>query len=448
MLNGHRRHTMLRAAGPAAATARTASARWDRMRPRTGTSTVIVPTQYGCLFKTTLPPHGTAPSTTMAVKVSHTRSAEAKRAVGNRIGCDDVNLEAKLLGRLADPDYSHPNLTYLHPRHQEVIAAPGTSVLVTPFFTGGSLWDAQGGSGAPALLSRTDVVEIVRGVAAGLHHLHTRLGYAHLDLSPDNVMLHRLEGGGVTCAVVIDLGCAVSLRACRRPMTATGKRLYRAPELVTPQSWNDDPRVADVFSLGFMFLELLVGRARAEELRKGGKRQMIEELEQRHRERCSADTAKLVVDMISLYACDRPSMKDVLARLPPRTLATAPAAAAGDSSHEARTDGEHTKGGNTDGMDVMAATDPSTLGPSLSEAPPPPVECGDMRGDLNTLNAIGDDGQGSHHRTEGEGGGTGPDAHAKRGRSVEEAVLRIGGVTCGGSEGVATPSAAKRRRCE
>ena len=430
MLNGHRRHTMLRAAGPAAATARTASARWDRMRPRTGTSTVIAPTQYGCLFKTTLPPHGTAPSTTMAVKVSHTRSAEAKRAVGNRIGCDDVNLEAKLLGRLADPDYSHPNLTYLHPRHQEVIAAPGTSVLVTPFFTGGSLWDAQCGSGAPALLSRTDVVEIVRGVAAGLHHLHTRLGYAHLDLSPDNVMLHRLEGGGVTCAVVIDLGCAVSLRACRRPMTATGKRLYRAPELVTPQSWNDDPRVADVFSLGFMFLELLVGRARAEELRKGGKRQMIEELEQRHRERCSADTAKLVVDMISLYACDRPSMKDVLPRLPPRTLATAPAAAAGDSSHEARMDGEHTKGGNTDGMDVMAATDPSTLGPSLSEAPPPPVECGDTRGDLN---ALVDD---LNHHTEGERGGTGPDAHAKRGRSV---VLPIGGVNGG---------AAKRRRRE
>ena len=193
---------MLSAAAIATATASAASARctsWDRMRPRTGTSTFIAPTQYGCMLKTTLPPHGTAPSTTMAVKVSHTRSAEAKRAVGNRIGCDDVNLEAKLLGRLADPDYSHPNLTYLHPRHQEVIAAPGTSVLVTPFFTGGSLWDAQGGSGAPALLSRTDVVEIVRGVAAGVHHLHTRLGYAHLDLSPDNVMWRWSSTGAVQC---------------------------------------------------------------------------------------------------------------------------------------------------------------------------------------------------------------------------------------------------------
>ena len=245
-------------------------------------------------------------------------------------------------------------------------------------------------------------------------------------------------------AVVIDWGCAMSLRACRRPETAMGKEYLSCARARHPQSWNGNPRVADVFSLGFIFLELLVGR----ELDPAGKRQMIEELEQRHRERCSADTAKLVVDMISLYACDRPSMKDVLARLPPRTLATAPAAAAGDSSHEARMDGEHTKGGNTDGMDVMAATDPSTLGPSLSEAPPPPVECGDMRGDLNTLNAIGDDGQGSHHRTEGEGGGTGPDAHAKRGRSVEEAVLRIGGVACGGSDDVATPSAAKRRRRE
>ena len=421
---------MLSAAAIATATASAASARctsWDRMRPRTGTSTFIAPTQYGCMLKTTLPPHGTAPSTTAAVKVSLTVRAATRRACDGRVGCDDVNMEAYLLRRLADPDNSHPNLTYLHPRHQEVIAAPGTSVLVTPFFTGGSLWDAQGGSGTHALLPRTDVMEIVRGVAAGIHHLHTKLGYAHLDLSPDNVMLH---GGGVKCAVVIDLGCAMSLRAYRRPATVTAKEFYRAPELVTPQSLNDDPRVADVFSLGFMFLELLVGRARAEELRKGGKRQMIEELEQRHRERCSADTAKLVVDMISLYACDRPSMKDVLPRLPPRTLATAPAAAAGDSSHEARMDGEHTKGGNTDGMDVMAATDPSTLGPSLSEAPPPPVECGDTRGDLN---ALVDD---LNHHTEGERGGTGPDAHAKRGRSV---VLPIGGVNGG---------AAKRRRRE
>ena len=47
------------------------------------------------------------------------------------------------------------------------------------------------------------------------------------------------------------------------------------------------------------------------------------------------------------------------------------------SSHEARAGGEHILGGNTDGMDVMAATDPSTpdnKGPLLNELPPPPVE--------------------------------------------------------------------------
>ena len=155
----------------------------------------------------TLAPHDTAPSTTVAVKVSHTVRAATRHACDGRVVCDDVNLEAKLLGWLADPDYSHPNLTHLHLRHQEVIAASG---LVTPFFTGGSLRDAQGGSGAPALLSRTDVVEIVRGVAAGVHHLHTRLGYAHLDLSPDNVMWRWSSTGAVQCRSVPAAGLRLS----------------------------------------------------------------------------------------------------------------------------------------------------------------------------------------------------------------------------------------------
>ena len=225
---------MLSAAAIATATASAASARctsWDRMRPRTGTSTFIAPTQYGCMLKTTLPPHGTAPSTTAAVKVSLTVRAATRRACDGRVGCDDVNMEAYLLRRLADPDNSHPNLTYLHPRHQEVIAAPGTSVLVTPFFTGGSLWDAQCGSGAPALLSRTDVVEIVRGVAAGLHHLHTRLGYAHLDLSPDNVMWRWSSTGAVQCHSVPAAGL-------RPPWE---RSTYRAPELVTPNRGTATP---------------------------------------------------------------------------------------------------------------------------------------------------------------------------------------------------------------
>ena len=51
MLNGHRSHTMMRAAMTATATSTAASARyasWDRMRPRIGTSTVIADTQHGC----------------------------------------------------------------------------------------------------------------------------------------------------------------------------------------------------------------------------------------------------------------------------------------------------------------------------------------------------------------------------------------------------------------
>ena len=235
----------------------------------------------------------------------------------------------------------------------------------------------------------------------------------------------------------------MSLRACRRPETVT---LRLSPRARHPQSWNGNPRVADVFSLGFIFLELLVGR----ELDPAGKRQMIAALVLGEcGERCSADTAKLVADMIRPFACYRPSVESVLARLPPRTLATAPASSTPAATKRARAESTS-----------WAATQMAwTLW--LQQTRPRPTtrgHCstnsrhrrwsGSTRDDLDTLNAIGDDGQGSHHRTRGEGGGTGPDAHAKRGRSVEEAVLRIGGVTCGGSEGVATPSAAKRRRCE
>jgi hypothetical protein len=102
---------------------------------------------------------------------------------------------------------------------------------------------------------------LLRRLAAGLAAAHAR-GVIHRDLKPSNVML---AGGDVGAPVIVDFGVARVLGDARdrRDATATGDQVgtlrYMAPEQIR-HARTVDAR-ADVFSLGCILYESLVGRA-------------------------------------------------------------------------------------------------------------------------------------------------------------------------------------------
>lgn len=95
-------------------------------------------------------------------------------------------------------------------------------------------------------------VEVGADVAEALEAAH-RIGVVHLDIKPDNVMLTRAG------AKVLDFGIAAL--AGRQPFAGNGLRVgtptYSAPE--RRHGGSADP-AADVFSLGVLLYECLVGR--------------------------------------------------------------------------------------------------------------------------------------------------------------------------------------------
>jgi serine/threonine protein kinase len=95
-------------------------------------------------------------------------------------------------------------------------------------------------------------VEVGADVADALEAAH-RIGVVHLDIKPDNVMITRAG------AKVLDFGIAAL--AGRQPFAGSGLRVgtptYSAPE--RRHDSNADP-AADVFSLGVLLYECLVGR--------------------------------------------------------------------------------------------------------------------------------------------------------------------------------------------
>ena len=124
--------------------------------------------------------------------------------------------------------------------------------LVLRWYRGGSLRRRM--SGAP-LPGPHRAAELVRDLAHAAHHLH-RCGRVHLDLKCDNILLDERHG-----AVLCDFGMCLSHRSLRRARGYLGG----TPGAMSPEQAGFFPhrRVdgrADVFALGVVLYELLVGR--------------------------------------------------------------------------------------------------------------------------------------------------------------------------------------------
>jgi serine/threonine protein kinase/DNA-binding NarL/FixJ family response regulator len=150
--------------------------------------------------------------------------------------------EARTVARL-----THPNIMSIFDMGRE----EQWHYLVLEYLSGKNLYELMmAGDGS---LSVEDTLRVIKGALVGLDYAH-RQGIVHRDIKPENILLS--EDGVVKIA---DFGLALSGAELR--LTAAGALvgtvMYMSPEQISGE--NLDPR-SDLYALGAVFYELLIGR--------------------------------------------------------------------------------------------------------------------------------------------------------------------------------------------
>lgn len=149
---------------------------------------------------------------------------------------DHFLAEAQKVARLR-----HPGIVPVH----DVGSQEGVFYIVSEFIEGGSLADRLT-KGTPW---RTETLTLIADVADALHHAHER-GFVHRDIKPSNILLD--EHGKPFLA---DFGIAVTSQETQA--SSLGTLPYMAPEQLG--EGKADVR-SDIYSLGVVLYQLLMGR--------------------------------------------------------------------------------------------------------------------------------------------------------------------------------------------
>jgi serine/threonine-protein kinase len=191
-----------------------------------------------------------------ALKVS--RYAETDRRYGNAL-----RFEADLLENL-----NHPNIVRLLPLPLPNVRIPPVTAKAMQVRGNPWYYAMEYMHGGPLLsyiehggtLPLDVAASIIYQVSRGLLYLH-KVGYAHLDIKTENILLkYPLEKGAIIHPVIIDFG--VAAQSSRGVQAAGGTLLIMAPERLAAQT--DDASIdaskLDVYSLGVTFYRLLTGQ--------------------------------------------------------------------------------------------------------------------------------------------------------------------------------------------
>jgi serine/threonine-protein kinase len=212
-----------------------------------------------------------------------------------------------------------------HPNIVDIFALgalpDGRSYLVMDLLVGQSL-RARLKRGA---VSVAEAAHVLDEVAAALIAAHAK-GFLHRDLKPDNVFL--VEQGDRVDIKVLDFGLAKLLPGAGQRMfrTATGAQLG-TPDYMSPEQLRATGQLdarSDIYSMGVMALEILIGRRPArigDGVFEGGTP------EQLLAGRAPSELAQMVTAMLATSPDDRPTLaavRTVLARMRP-SLAAMPA---------------------------------------------------------------------------------------------------------------------------
>ena len=214
----------------------------DRVPERIGRYTIVRPLGEGGMGTVYLAEQHEPVERRVALKVIRGLHRESLRA--------RFAAECRALARL-----SHPNIASMY----EVGALDGGLPYVAMEWIDGQRitdWCDLAEAGIPQRL------RLFLGVCAGIKHAHEK-GILHCDLKPSNVLVTRMSGDEVV--KVIDFGIA---RALDTPLLAEGDRTrelilgsppYLSPEAMTLAGRQTLDTRNDVYSLGLILYELLVG---------------------------------------------------------------------------------------------------------------------------------------------------------------------------------------------
>ena len=99
---------------------------------------------------------------------------------------DEIMVANEVLA--ASEETPHPNLVARYPASDRFPAAPGTLVSITRWLNGGTLLSVlEDACSAREYMPLQDVLRYTMDVVSGVAHLHTRLRFAHLDISPETL---------------------------------------------------------------------------------------------------------------------------------------------------------------------------------------------------------------------------------------------------------------------
>ena len=161
---------------------------------------------------------------------------------------ENHDLESNILRQIRK--CPHPNLLGLAPEEYQVDTSD-FKYTALPYAEGGELF-AVVDRGGP--LGEEDSKIMCRGIVMGLNHLHNRIGYAHNDISLENILLAR-DGTPWICdyGLAKRIGEKWDVRRC-----ISGKLPYQAPEIYMGTAKESSGK-ADVFSLGVALFVMICG---------------------------------------------------------------------------------------------------------------------------------------------------------------------------------------------